>query len=63
MVRSKTRQELAIEFGVSRVTLYRILKRKGIELPSGLITPADVLRVYASLGTPTQMIHMSKNNG
>jgi len=36
-MKPKTRQELARELNISRTTLYRLLKREGIKLPSGLL--------------------------
>lgn len=52
MIKCKTRQELAKEYGVDRKTLVKMLKRRQIELPSGLLTPDWVEKVYETLGNP-----------
>jgi len=48
----KSRQELAKEYGVDRKTLAKLLKRQRIELPSGLLSPDWVEKVYEVLGDP-----------
>lgn len=50
----KTRLQLAEEYGISRRTLYRLLKRYKIDLPSGVLPPEAVLRVYQALGRPNR---------
>ena len=55
----KTRQQIAEEYGISRRTLYRILKRYNIELPVGVLPPEAVLRVYQILGKPDDMSNRS----
>lgn len=50
----KTRQQMAEEYGISRRTLYRLLKRYKIRLPSGVLPPEAVHRVYQALGVPEQ---------
>ncbi len=50
--RAKTRREIANELGMSYHTLYRKLKKNGIELPSGLVNPENVKKIYAALGYP-----------
>lgn len=53
MSKCKTRQELAAEYGISRNTFTRLLKRNQIHLDKGLLTPDAVRRVYALLGKPS----------
>jgi len=48
----KTRSQIAEEYGFSPRTLSRRLKKLNIKLPSGLLTPADILRIYQILGKP-----------
>ena len=50
----KTRQQIADEYGISRRTLYRLVKRYKIDLPEGLLPPEAVQRVYQALGEPHQ---------
>lgn len=50
----KTRQQIADEYGISRKTLYRKLKRYGVLLPTqGLLTPEQQQTIYALLGDPS----------
>jgi DNA invertase Pin-like site-specific DNA recombinase len=49
MTKYKTRQQIARELGVSRRTFYRMLKRKGINLTPGLITPKEQEKIYKKL--------------
>lgn len=37
--KAKTRRELAEELGISVSTLWRVLKKSNLEVPSGLIFP------------------------
>ena len=49
---TKTRSQIADEYGIHRNTLKKWLKKLGVELPSGLLFPADVERIYEALGPP-----------
>lgn len=51
-MKCKTRHELAKEYGVDRKTLVKMLKRRQIELPPGLLTPEWVEKIYETLGRP-----------
>ena len=52
-MRTKTRTELAREFGIDRKTLYRWLKKAGIELSgNSMITPRELELIYLKLGKP-----------
>jgi hypothetical protein len=49
----KSREELARDYGVSRPTFYKMLKRAGIELPARVaLSPAELALVYEKLGPP-----------
>ncbi|MEM6319341.1 MAG: helix-turn-helix domain-containing protein [Bacteroidota bacterium] len=51
--KTKTRQEVANEFGVNRKTLYRWLKKAGIQLSgNSMISPRELKLIYKELGTP-----------
>ena len=50
--RTKTRLEVAEEYGISRRTLRRKLKALNIQILSGKIAPADLKRIYQALGEP-----------
>ena len=52
MERSKTRQEIAHEYGVHRKTLARWLKKAGIQLPNGLVNPKYQDIIYQHFGVP-----------
>lgn len=51
-MKCKSRHEIAKEYGVDRKTLAKMLKRRNIELPRGLLTPEWVEKVYETLGNP-----------
>jgi len=47
---AKTREQIAEEFGISTKTLKKWLENVGLELPGGLICPADQERIEKLLG-------------
>lgn len=49
---SKTRYQLASEMGISYDTLRRRIKEAGLEVPSGLLSPVTIRRIYVTLGFP-----------
>jgi hypothetical protein len=49
-----TRLEIAALYDINPKTLNRRLKRKGIELPSGVVMPADQERIFETLGKPME---------
>jgi len=52
MSKAKTRQEIASEYGISRRTLLRWMKRKNIDISNGLVTPGDQRKIYSTFGLP-----------
>lgn len=54
MKKVKTRQEIADEYGISRRTLLRWLKKQNIHLPNGLVTPKVQELIYQHFGYPQQ---------
>jgi response regulator of citrate/malate metabolism len=52
--KAKTREQLAAEFGISRKTFRRWLKRKNIEVSKGLINLAEQKNIYNTFGRPTK---------
>jgi len=48
----KTRQQIAESYGVSRKTSYNWLKRAGIKLGNGLVTPREQQLIYEAFGLP-----------
>jgi len=48
----KTRQQIAVEYGVCVPTLKRWLKKRNVPIPTGLLFPKDQQRIYAALGKP-----------
>jgi DNA invertase Pin-like site-specific DNA recombinase len=52
MKKVKTRQEIAEEYGISRRTFQRWLKKQKIALPNGLITPKEQEMIYNNFGYP-----------
>ncbi len=50
----KTRQEIADEYGISRRTLQRWLKKMNITLSKGLLTPSEQRQIYRKFGLPAE---------
>jgi len=50
--KSKTRQEISIEYGIDRKTLYRWFKEEGIILKGRLINPKEQEKIYEIFGIP-----------
>jgi len=48
----KTRQQLADEYRVCRKTFVRLIRKKGIKLDRGLVSPRDQQIIYLKLGFP-----------
>ena len=51
-VATKTRQQMADEYGMSYKVFMRRLKFYGIILPPGIITPKYQIRIYEAFGSP-----------
>lgn len=58
----KTRLQISEEYGISRRTLYRLLKRYNLELPAGVLPPEAVHRVYQVLGRPDRTDEQTASN-
>lgn len=50
--KTKTRQEIAEEYGINRRTLQRWLKQENIDLPNRLLGPKEQARIYQLFGKP-----------
>jgi transposase-like protein len=58
---SKTRQEVAAEYGVTRKTLRKWLKEANIHTGKGRLTPAVLNRIYNHFGEPRRLhSHLSR---
>jgi len=55
MKKTKTRQEVANEFGFSRSTFYRLLKELGVEANGKLLVPTHLAKIYRHIGFPVGM--------
>lgn len=55
LLKAKTRQQIATEYGIHRNTLTNQLKKAGIKLPLGILMPKDVKRIYDTLGWPGRL--------
>ncbi len=60
MKKTKTRQEVADEYGLSRSTLYRQLRELGIEKRGKLLMPSHLAQIYQHLGFPGGMSEREK---
>jgi transcriptional antiterminator len=56
---AKTRQQIALEYGISARTLKRKLQQLNIPLPSGLLFPKDQDVIYQKLGKPAVSLKQS----
>lgn len=52
MRKAKSRQEIAIEYGISRKTLQRWLTKENIALPRRLLLPREQDMIYGRFGMP-----------
>jgi len=59
MKKTKTRQEVADEYGLSRSTLYRQLKELGVERGK-ILMPFHLAQIYRRLGFPGGMSDKEK---
>lgn len=48
----KTHQQIAREYGISVRTMRRWIRKAGLEIPSGLISPNYQLIIYQTFGLP-----------
>ena len=51
-LKTKTRKEIALEFGISEKTLGRWFKKSNLNIPSGLINPFHLGIIYETFGVP-----------
>ena len=51
-MQAKTRQQIAIEYGVCTRTLSKWLKHADLELPRGILNPFYINMIYTKLGPP-----------
>lgn len=49
----KTRNQIADEYGIHVRTLHRWIKKYGINIPPGALTPFSQQRIYDVLGAPS----------
>ncbi|ERM82133.1 hypothetical protein P872_08160 [Rhodonellum psychrophilum GCM71 = DSM 17998] len=54
--RAKSRQEVADEYGISTKTFTRWLKKEGLVISSGLLTPKEQALIYVCFGNPRQKV-------
>ncbi len=54
LAKTKTRSQVADEYGITPRTLRRWIKKYNINLPPGLICPKDQKKIYEKLGTPLE---------
>ena len=52
----QTRQQVATAYRISYRTFNRWLKRAGIKLTSGLLTPKELKLIYEAFGPPPAMV-------
>jgi len=54
-LKSKTRTEIAMEYGISVGTLYRSIRKAKIKISYGLIDPLHLKMIYDNYGDPEDM--------
>ena len=52
---AKTRQELALEYGIDVKTLKRWFTRRNVDVPSGKIDPNHLRIIYEAFGVPKKI--------
>jgi DNA-binding phage protein len=58
VLETKTRQQVAKEYGISTKTLYRRLKKANIPLSPGLIFPKTLDDIYYTFGVPKCLLKL-----
>ena len=53
---SKTRYQIADEYGICTKTLYRWIKEKKLNISKGLLTPKEQKIIYETFGAPPDKI-------
>jgi hypothetical protein len=61
MKKAKSRQEIAIEYGINRKTLQRWLDKENIQLPHRLLLPQEQEIIYNRFGLPVIAYEMARN--
>lgn len=51
-IKTKTRQEMASDYGIDRKTFYRWLKRANLPITNGLLCPLEIELIYNTFGKP-----------
>jgi 5-formaminoimidazole-4-carboxamide-1-beta-D-ribofuranosyl 5'-monophosphate synthetase len=52
LIKVKSRQEIAWEYGIDRKTFYYWLKKSNLQLPGGVLCPSDIKKIYRIFGNP-----------
>ncbi len=52
IAKTKTRQQIAEEYGITPRTLRRWIKKNNINLPKRLICPQEQKKIYEAFGPP-----------
>jgi len=55
ILKTKTRKEVAEEYGISPRTLIRWFKKANIQTPPGLIDPYHLKIIYTTFGIPRNL--------
>ncbi len=61
--KTKTRQEIAAEYGINRRTLQRWLKQEKVKLPKRLLGPREQDKIYQVFGKPEREAKPKKTFG
>ncbi len=60
MRKVKSRQEIAIEYGISRKTLQRWLTKENLSLPRRLLLPREQDIIYKRFGLPLEEVPLAE---
>jgi transposase-like protein len=52
LIKVKSRQEIACEYGINRKTFYYWVKKSNLQLPGGVLCPSDIKKIYKRFGDP-----------
>ena len=59
---TKTRQQIAAEYGITTRTFRRWLKKHGVILPNRLLCPREQQTIYTLFGDPNQLINRESDS-